>query len=96
MSSSTWQKSSFSPDGSNCLEIRAAGTGAVQLRGSDDPGHPDRHHPRTAPPRARPQKRELQLPLHQRSPRARPIASPTTRAVRQPDSPSQDFGPYVT
>ncbi|MBT2401637.1 DUF397 domain-containing protein [Streptomyces sp. ISL-100] len=38
LSSFNWQKSSFSPDGSNCLEIVAAERGAIKLRESDDPG----------------------------------------------------------
>jgi hypothetical protein len=31
-----WQKSSFSPDGNNCLEV-ATTPGAVHIRESDDP-----------------------------------------------------------
>lgn len=32
-----WQKSSYSGDSSNCLEVVAAGTGAIKLRESDYP-----------------------------------------------------------
>ena len=36
----SWQKSSYSSEGSACLEVAAPGTpgGAVWLRESDDPG----------------------------------------------------------
>ncbi|MBT2527015.1 DUF397 domain-containing protein [Streptomyces sp. ISL-99] len=32
-----WQKSSFSPDGSNCLEVGVTETIGIELRESDDP-----------------------------------------------------------
>ncbi|TJZ52911.1 DUF397 domain-containing protein [Streptomyces piniterrae] len=32
-----WQKSSFSPDGSNCLYLAASASGGVLIRESDDP-----------------------------------------------------------
>jgi hypothetical protein len=32
-----WQKSSFSPDGNNCLEIAATPDGRLHLRESDEP-----------------------------------------------------------
>ncbi|MET9519074.1 DUF397 domain-containing protein [Streptomyces sp. NPDC002994] len=32
-----WQKSSYSGDSSNCLEIAAAETSGIKLRESDDP-----------------------------------------------------------
>ncbi|MBT2493982.1 DUF397 domain-containing protein [Streptomyces sp. ISL-96] len=32
-----WQKSSYSGDSSNCLEVVAAETGGIKLRESDDP-----------------------------------------------------------
>ncbi|MGA5132819.1 DUF397 domain-containing protein [Streptomyces olivoreticuli] len=37
MSTYDWQKSSFSGDSSNCLNIAAASDGALRLRESDDP-----------------------------------------------------------
>ncbi|MEU7158393.1 DUF397 domain-containing protein [Streptomyces chrestomyceticus] len=33
----TWQKSSYSNEGGNCVNIAAAPDGAVRLRESDDP-----------------------------------------------------------
>ncbi|MDQ0776893.1 hypothetical protein QF026_005359 [Streptomyces aurantiacus] len=33
----TWQKSTYSPDGSNCVYVAATPTGQVHLRESDDP-----------------------------------------------------------
>lgn len=35
--SSTWQKSTFSPDGSDCVNIATAPGGTIRLRESDDP-----------------------------------------------------------
>ncbi|MEU9473281.1 DUF397 domain-containing protein [Streptomyces avermitilis] len=32
-----WQKSTYSPDGSNCVYVAATPTGAVHLRESDEP-----------------------------------------------------------
>jgi hypothetical protein len=32
-----WQKSSYSGDGSNCVNVAAAPTGALHLRESDEP-----------------------------------------------------------
>ncbi|MFE9394838.1 DUF397 domain-containing protein [Streptomyces flavidovirens] len=37
LSSFNWQKSSFSPDGSNCLEVGVTERGSIKLRESDDP-----------------------------------------------------------
>nr|WP_202497976.1 DUF397 domain-containing protein [Streptomyces sp. SID5469] len=34
---SAWQKSTYSPDGSNCVYVAATPTGTVHLRESDDP-----------------------------------------------------------
>ncbi|MFE6159321.1 DUF397 domain-containing protein [Streptomyces sp. NPDC056486] len=44
-----WQKSTYSPDGSNCVYIAAAPDGAIHLRESDTPDitlttTPDRLH----------------------------------------------------
>ncbi|MEU7135434.1 DUF397 domain-containing protein [Streptomyces sp. NPDC046261] len=39
MPTDTWQKSSFSGDGGNCVNVAATGAGAVCLRESDDPGN---------------------------------------------------------
>ncbi|SER60213.1 protein of unknown function [Streptomyces sp. yr375] len=33
-----WQKSSYSGDGSNCVNIAASPTGTLHLRESDEPG----------------------------------------------------------
>ncbi|NGO10368.1 DUF397 domain-containing protein [Streptomyces sp. HC44] len=33
----TWQKSTYSPDGSNCVYVAATPTGQVHLRESDEP-----------------------------------------------------------
>jgi hypothetical protein len=33
----TWQKSSFSPDGSDCVYLAAAPAGTILLRESDEP-----------------------------------------------------------
>ncbi|WP_189453418.1 DUF397 domain-containing protein [Streptomyces abikoensis] len=38
MSTYHWQKSSYSGDASNCLNIAAVEDGTVRLRESDDPG----------------------------------------------------------
>ncbi len=38
MSSPNWQKSSFSSEASNCLEIAATRAGEVDVRESDEPG----------------------------------------------------------
>ncbi|TLS42918.1 DUF397 domain-containing protein [Streptomyces montanus] len=32
-----WQKSTYSPDGSNCVHVAATPTGAIHLRESDEP-----------------------------------------------------------
>ncbi|MGP4045533.1 DUF397 domain-containing protein [Streptomyces sp. 2A115] len=32
-----WQKSTYSPDASNCVYVAATPTGAIHLRESDDP-----------------------------------------------------------
>ncbi|PAZ14878.1 DUF397 domain-containing protein [Streptomyces sp. SA15] len=32
-----WQKSTYSPDGSNCVYVAAASTGTIHLRESDEP-----------------------------------------------------------
>lgn len=37
MHTSPWQKSTYSGDGSNCLEVVIAETGGIKLRESDDP-----------------------------------------------------------
>jgi hypothetical protein len=42
-----WQKSTYSPDGSNCVYVAATPTGQIHLRESDEPGivlttNPDR------------------------------------------------------
>ncbi|WP_324617994.1 DUF397 domain-containing protein [Streptomyces dysideae] len=37
ISPSTWQKSTFSPDGSDCVYIAATSDGTVLLRESDEP-----------------------------------------------------------
>lgn len=37
MSQLIWQKSTFSEDGANCVELAAAPDGTVRLRESDDP-----------------------------------------------------------
>ncbi len=37
MSTCDWQKSSYSGDGSNCLNISATPDGTIRLRESDDP-----------------------------------------------------------
>ncbi|PSM37763.1 DUF397 domain-containing protein [Streptomyces dioscori] len=34
----TWQKSSFSTEGANCLNLATAPDGTLRLRESDDPG----------------------------------------------------------
>ncbi|WAL97481.1 DUF397 domain-containing protein [Streptomyces sp. Je 1-369] len=33
----TWQKSTFSPDGSDCVYVATAPDGTIRLRESDDP-----------------------------------------------------------
>ncbi|MFJ9377882.1 DUF397 domain-containing protein [Streptomyces sp. NPDC101455] len=38
MSNHVWQKSTYSPDGSNCVYVAADPTGTVRLRESDTPG----------------------------------------------------------
>jgi hypothetical protein len=38
VSTLSWQKSSHSSEGSNCIELAAAPDGTVHLRESDDPG----------------------------------------------------------
>ncbi|AZQ72929.1 MULTISPECIES: DUF397 domain-containing protein [Streptomyces] len=35
---SVWQKASYSHEGANCLNVAAAGDGALRLRESDSPG----------------------------------------------------------
>lgn len=49
MHTSDWQKSTYSPDGSNCVYIAAAPDNTIHLRESDDPDitlttTPDRLH----------------------------------------------------
>ncbi|MFD6433114.1 DUF397 domain-containing protein [Streptomyces venezuelae] len=34
----TWQKSTFSPDGSDCVYVATAPDGTIRLRESDEPG----------------------------------------------------------
>ncbi|MFE2944786.1 DUF397 domain-containing protein [Streptomyces sp. NPDC059255] len=38
MSTYTWQKSSYSPEGGNCVNVAAAPDGTLRIRESDDPG----------------------------------------------------------
>ncbi|MEE1798838.1 MULTISPECIES: DUF397 domain-containing protein [unclassified Streptomyces] len=38
MSSYAWQKSSYSPEGGNCVNVAAASDGTLRLQESDDPG----------------------------------------------------------
>lgn len=37
MSTYMWQKSSYSPEGGNCVNVAAAPDGTLRLRESDDP-----------------------------------------------------------
>ncbi|MEV6791364.1 DUF397 domain-containing protein [Streptomyces sp. NPDC051320] len=37
MSQDDWQKSTFSPDGSNCLNVSATCDGTIKVRESDQP-----------------------------------------------------------
>jgi hypothetical protein len=38
MSTYSWQKSSYSGTGGNCVNVAAADDGTIKLRESDDPG----------------------------------------------------------
>ncbi|MFJ2112399.1 MULTISPECIES: DUF397 domain-containing protein [unclassified Streptomyces] len=50
MSALNWQKSSYSGQGANCINVAAADKGSVKLRESDVPARSSPPHPRASAP----------------------------------------------